>query len=132
VRRDFSLPEDDENHLKAQGFEWDTILEGNVRWLIIRHYPIPVGYNVATADAALRIQPLYPDVQIDMVYFFPQLQSSRPIGALTMHPLEGKQYQQWSRHRTAANPWRPGIDNLGTHLLQVDSWLARELLKAAA
>ena len=46
---------------------------------------------------------------------------------LSAHALDGKQYQQWSRHRTAANPWRPGLDNVGTHLIQVDSWLQREL-----
>ena len=134
MRRDFLLPADDENHLKANGFEWDAIIDRNARWLFIRNYLIPAGYNVTAADAALRIQPLYPDVQIDMVYFFPALalKSGRPIGALSILALEGKRYQQWSRHRTGANPWRPGIDNLGTHLLQVDSWLARELLKAAA
>jgi hypothetical protein len=134
MRREFSLTEDDEDGLTAVGYEWDALIENRTRWLIVRKYPILTGYNVAAADAALRIQPSYPDVQIDMVYFNPALtlRSGRPIGALTMHALEGKQYQQWSRHRTAANPWRPGLDNVCTHFLQVDSWLARELLKAAA
>lgn len=134
MRRDFSLTEDDEECLKANGFEWEAIIENSTRWLIIRKYPILAGYNVAAADAALRILPSYPDVQIDMVYFSPALalQSGRSIGALSTLAIEGRQYQQWSRHRTAANPWRPGLDNVCTHLIQVDSWLARELLKAAA
>jgi hypothetical protein len=66
-----------------------------------------------------------------MVYFLPTLAlvSGKLIGQLSMQPFDGKQYQQWSRHRTAANPWRAGLDNVCTHLLQVDSWLERELRK---
>ena len=134
MRREFSLAEDDEDCLKCTGLEWETIVESDTKWLILRKYRIPAGYNFSEADAALRIPPSYPDAEIDMVYFFPALAlaSGRPVGALTLHPLEKKQYQQWSRHRTGANPWRPGLDNVCTHLLQVDSWLTRELLKAAA
>lgn len=134
MRREFSLAEDDEVCLESTGLVWETIIERNAKWLILRQYPIPGGYNLSTADAALRISPSYPDDQIDMVYFHPSLvlTSGRTINALTNHPLENKQYQQWSRHRTAANPWRPGLDNVCTHLLQVDSWLMRELPKVAA
>jgi hypothetical protein len=64
-----------------------------------------------------------------MVYFYPALAltSGKPIPQLTPTAIDGKQYQQWSRHRTAANPWRAGLDNVCTHLLQVNSWLDREL-----
>jgi hypothetical protein len=134
MRREFSLAEDDENCLATTGWVWETIIERNTKWLVIRQYPIPVGYNFAVADVALRIPPSYPDAQIDMVYFYPALalKSGGSIKALTLHALENKQYQQWSRHRTTANPWRPGLDNICTHLLQVNSWLNRELPKAAA
>ena len=78
---------------------------------------------------ALRISPSYPDDQIDMVYFSPALalKSGRGIRQLTLTMIDGKQYQQWSRHRTAQNPWRPGLDSISTHLLQVNNWLDREL-----
>lgn len=134
MRREFSLAEDDETCLKDTGLVWETIIERNTKWLILRQYPISVGYNVSVADAALRILPSYPDGQIDMVYFHPALAltSGRSIKALSLLALENKQYQQWSRHRTAANPWRPGLDNVCTHLLQVDSWLTRELQGLAA
>jgi hypothetical protein len=133
MRREFVLGEEEEDCLTSKGLNWETIVEGNTKWLILRQYRIPAGYNVAVADAALRIPPSYPDDQIDMVYFHPALALTcgRTVGALTPHPIEGKQYQQWSRHRTAANPWRSGIDNICTHLLQVDSWLDRELRKAS-
>jgi hypothetical protein len=134
MRREFSLAKEDEDCLISTGLVWETIIERNTKWLILRQYPIPAGYTCAVADAALRIPPSYPDGQIDMVYFHPALEltTGRFIKALTPHPLENKQYQQWSRHRTPANPWRPGLDNVCTHLLQVESWLQRELMKAAA
>lgn len=133
MRREFTLIEDDADCLSAGGFTWEALVEGGSKWLIIRGYPIVAGYNVPAADTALRIPPSYPDDQIDMVYFHPGLAliSGRAIVALTPHALEGKQYQQWSRHRTSANPWRPGLDNVGTHLLQVNSWLERELRRAS-
>jgi hypothetical protein len=46
--------------------------------------------------------------------------------------LDGKSFQRWSRHRTAENPWRIGRDNLGTHIILVEDWLAREFEKCPA
>jgi hypothetical protein len=129
VRRDFQLSEDDVLCLDAQGCAWDAIVENNVKWIILRGYSIPAGFNVVAADAAIRIPPSYPDGGLDMVYFFPGLSllDGRAIAKLTPHPLESKQYQQWSRHYT----WEPGHHNLCTHLLLIRSWLERELRKAA-
>ena len=64
-----------------------------------------------------------------MVYFSPALAltSGRAIRQLSPLTIDGKSYQQWSRHRTPENPWRIGLDNVGTHLLQTDDWLQREL-----
>jgi hypothetical protein len=130
MRRQFRLGEEDEEGLAARGLASEAIIEGNTKWLIFPDYPIPEGYNHRKASAALRIKPSYPDDEIDMVYFYPPLSltSGKAIPQLTMHQLDGKQYQQWSRHRKPGE-WRPGIDNVCTHLIQVDSWLARELSK---
>ena len=129
-RRSFHMPEDDEESLAASGYQWEAIGSGDAKWLIVAGYPIPEGYNHRVADLALRIPPSYPDTQIDMVYFNPPLAltSGRPIRQLSLLEIDGKQYQQWSRHRTPANPWRPGVDNVCTHLLQVNTWLMRELV----
>lgn len=129
--RAFQLPEEDEAGLAARGLVWEAAIENKAMLLIFPEYPVPEGYNHRKVTAALRIPPSYPDDQIDMVYFLPALSlvSGKRIGQLSMQPLNGKQYQQWSRHRTRENPWRPGIDNVCTHLLQVDSWLERELRK---
>ena len=129
LRRVFKLPEEDVECLDAHGFRWETVVEGGTKWLIIRGYPIPDGYNTRAADLALRIPPSYPDDQIDMVYFSPALAltSGKAIRQLSGLTIDGKGYQQWSRHRTEANPWRAGLDNVGTHMLQADDWLQREL-----
>jgi hypothetical protein len=129
MRKQFQLSEEDEQCLAALGLEWEAIVENNTKWLVVHSFPVPEGYNHRKADAALRISPSYPDDQIDMAYFFPALAltNGKAVRQLTPHPLDGKQYQQWSRHRTAENPWRPGLDNICTHLLQVTNWLEREL-----
>ena len=77
------------------------------------------------------IQPGYPDTQIDMAYFFPELSRAdgKAIGAVTPTAFEGKNWQQWSRHRTATSAWRIGEDNLSTHMILVADWLNQELLK---
>lgn len=130
MRQIFQLPEEDEACLTDGGYQWEAVIEAGTKWLIIPAYNIPDGYNQRVAHLALRIPPSYPDDQIDMVYFSPALAlaNGRAIKSLTPHILDGKPYQQWSRHRTSENPWRPGLDNIATHLLQVDTWLRRELI----
>lgn len=129
MRREFLLPEEDEEYLNLRGLPWETILEGGSRWLIIHDYPVPVGYSHARVSLALLISTGYPDTQIDMVYFDPHLANGRSINAVSSHGLDGKTWQRWSRHRTAQNPWRPGVDGVGTHLGCVDDWLAREVAR---
>lgn len=97
--------------------------------MLIHGYPIPQGYNHKTAVLALQLPDGYPDQQIDMAYFFPALQRvpSKTIPNLSDRQIAGQMFQQWSRHRTQQNPWRVGIDDLGTHLVLVGDWLTKEL-----
>lgn len=131
MRRQFQLGEEDEECIAARGLAWESVIDNGTKWLIFLEYPIPEGYNHRSAAAALRIKPSYPDDDIDMVYFCPPLAltSGKSIAQLTLTTIDEKQFQQWSRHRTPANPWRAGLDNVCTHLLQVDNWLVRELGK---
>ena len=128
-RCDFALPAEDIEYLAARGLKWETVRDGKAQWLFVHEFPIPPGYNVSQATAGVRIAPGYPDVQIDMVYFRPALSLPRgiPIGALSKTVIIGTEFQQWSRHRTAENPWRPGVDNLHTHLSLVEEWLWRKV-----
>jgi hypothetical protein len=134
MRRQFDLPEADVDHLTARGLPWETLAEGDARWLVINDFPVPAGYNHSRVQLALRIEPAYPDTQIDMAYFFPALARADggAIGALSSQAIDGRQFQRWSRHRTGNNPWRPGEDDLSTHLLLVEDWLRREFMKGAA
>jgi len=93
---------------------------------------LPDGYNVREASLALRLPEGYPDTQIDMAYFSPPLTRAdgQPIANLTPLAIEGKNYQQWSRHRTGVNPWRAGEDDIASHLSLVDDWLRREFKEA--
>ena len=112
------------------GLEWESIIESTTKWLIFPEYPIPEGYNHRMVKAALEIPSAYPDVQIDMVFFYPALAltKGRQISSISFRPIDGNQYQQWSRHRNNGE-WRPGLDNVCMHLLMVENWLKKELMK---
>ena len=130
-RREFDLPADDRDWLEGLDKRFELVREGNLLRVIVYGLRAPPGYNVAAVDVNVRIEAGYPDTQIDMAYFFPPLAriDGRPIGALATDEFDGRTWQRWSRHRTPANPWRPGIDNLATHFALVESWLDRELKK---
>ena len=132
-RRMFDLREEDQEYLEELKLPFETVREDGTMWLIVHRYPVPSGYNKKVVSAALQVPSSYPDSQIDMVYFYPELslKSGRDIRQLTNHRIDGKPWQRWSRHRTAANPWRMGIDNIETHFLLVGEWLTRELGKVA-
>lgn len=133
MRREFVLPEKDVRHLDSLGLPWETIgsPQQGGGYVLIHNFPVPRGYCVATTTVALRIEPLYPDVQIDMAYFHPALTrlDNGAIRQLSQQDIDGKTFQRWSRHRTPENPWRPGIDYLHTHLGQVEHWLVNELTR---
>jgi hypothetical protein len=131
TRRDFSLPSDDSTWLDQTALNYELVTESGILRVIIYDFPIPSGYNTDKVAVNVRIDAGYPDVQIDMVYFYPPLAKTNghPIAATCPDAFDGKTWQRWSRHRTPANPWRPGIDNLSTHFALIESWLSRELKK---
>jgi hypothetical protein len=60
MRRDFLLSEEDTEWLNGRGLQWETLIENSTKWIFLRRYPIPGGYNAAEADTPLRLPPLYP------------------------------------------------------------------------
>ena len=131
VLRQFRLPDSDEAYLSAMGLPWETLNDGGTLWLLINGWNVPRGYNHHQVSVGLVIPPNYPDTQIDMAYFYPELARAdgKPIGALSGQQILGQAWQRWSRHRTAANPWRPTEDDVASHLSLVDEWLLREFDK---
>lgn len=130
MRRQFNLPQHDVDYLDSQGFQWETLVESNLRWLIIHNYPVPKGYTVERTSVALNIDLHYPTTQIDMAYFNPSLDkvNGRGINAIAIQAIDGKQWQRWSRHRSST-PWLPGEDDVSTHLGMFDNILNQELLR---
>ena len=131
IRQDFPLPEADVSYLNDLSLPWETVLDGQTRWLKIHDWALPAGYDSPTVSVALLIPSGYSDSQIDMVYFNPALSrlDGKAIGALSSQIIAGETWQRWSRHRSAINPWRPGEDDISSHLALVDDWLRREFEK---
>lgn len=130
-RLQFKLLPPDLAFLNGLGLRWEAVLDGQVMCVLIYDWPLPPGYNVAVADVHVRMTEGYPDVQIDMAYFAPALarRDGRGINRLSSLQFDGRQWQRWSRHRTANSPWRIGEDDLSTHMQYVYAWLAAELQK---
>ena len=131
MKRDFQLQEQDVDYLEGLGIPWETVNQGGMHWVIIHNYPVPPGYNINEVSVAVKIETGYPRAQLDMAYFFPALsrQDGKAINAITTQPINGKQFQRWSRHRTGQNPWREGVDDLSTHMALVSFWFEKEFIK---
>jgi hypothetical protein len=131
IRKDFTLLEEDEAYLNSLNLVWEAANLGSEKWVLLQNYSLPEGYNVSKAILAIRIIGGYPTAGLDMVYFHPALHriDGQAITALSDLQLDGKVFQQWSRHRTIVNPWRAEIDNISTHIPLADFWLSNEFEK---
>ena len=130
VRREFNLPSTDVAYLGLKGYTWETIRDGSNLWLVIRDFPIPKGYNVESATTAVLIPASYPSAPLDMVWFNPSLlrADGKSIPNVDHHQnICGNSFQRWSRHMSAQNPWRCGIDDISSILCLAEEWLQREL-----
>lgn len=130
-RKQFDLLEEDVEFLQNLGLPWETLSESTGMWILIYDYPVCAGYTVQKVVVAVKVDPGYPRTQLDMAYFFPTLsrKDNQPIGATSTQQIDNKAFQRWSRHRTGQNPWREGIDNLGTHMSLVSHWFKQEFEK---
>lgn len=129
LRREFNLLGSDVIHLDATGWKWETIADGANRWLLIHDYSMLPGYAPEVVKLALLIPKDYPQAQIDMFYFHPFVtrHDGREIPSTQVRAVIGSvEFQGWSRHRNAAQPWDPLRDNIATHLALVDSSLLKE------
>lgn len=131
MRRQFLLPEEDIVYLNSLDSQWETIIDGGMQWVIIHDYPVCPGYTADKVTVAIKIETGYPRSPLDMAYFFPGLQrrDCKTINALSFQPIDGRQFQRWSRHRTGTNPWREGVDDISTHMGLVSFWFEQEFKK---
>jgi hypothetical protein len=125
-RIDFSKLPTDKAHLARLGITWETISDGGRRWLLLRNYPLPPGYQQALADVAIEIPVTYPGAQLDMFYCCPPLALVSGMNIPQTENREtivGQHFQRWSRHRD----WNPACDTLVIHLALIDESLCRQV-----
>ena len=72
-RRDFSLPQPDLDWLSETGLHFELVAENGVLRVVLYGFQVPGGYDRSQVDVNVRIDPGYPDAQIDMVYVHPPL-----------------------------------------------------------
>lgn len=129
-QRDFALLAVDEAGLAERGMEWEAIVDGGRRWLLLYDYPLPAGYNVVRVTIAVEVPTSYNSAELDMFYCHPHLTkvSGGQIPQTQVHEMiRGISYQRWSRHRGAGSRWRPGRDNVLSHLALIDEAIRREV-----
>ena len=120
----FLLPDDDLEYLKAH-FKYTYKEENLKKGIIICHYKLPEGYEPDQSDLMLIIPDNYPVAKIDMFYFSPCISRKDGIAieAINDENHFGQKWQRWSRHYD----WRPGVDNIATHITYIYNQLKSEL-----
>lgn len=129
LRREFALLPVDVKFLDGTGLSWETVKDGERRWLVVHDYEVFAGYQPTKVTLALDIPKDYPQAQIDMFYFAPAVSRCDSIAIPNTHvnvTIGGVAFQGWSRHRKAPHTWDPNSDNVGTHFSLVEHSLARE------
>jgi hypothetical protein len=129
-RRQFALLDIDERFLDGLDLWWETVIDGQRRWLLIDDYPVPNGYTAVRTLLALEIPLTYPGAQIDMFYTHPALALTTGRAIDRTQPsatIHGQPFSGWSRHRGELSKWNPATDNVSTHLALVESALAKEV-----
>lgn len=128
-RLDFDLLPVDHAYLDNLGLIWETVVEGEHRWLVISEFPVADGYQVSKVKLALLVPQPYPQAQIDMFHVSPALTKidGGVIPNLMDQVIRGVTFQTWSRHRGQESAWNPRRDNVVTHLALVESAIAKEV-----
>lgn len=132
LRRQFALSEEDTAALDELGLDWETVEDAQGRWVLLHGCPVPPGFTQTSVSIAVRLETGYPRSQLDMAYYHPPLRltSGRGIPASeSMQTIDNRSWQRWSRHYSPANPWRPGVDSIATHLVLAQEWMAQELAR---
>lgn len=130
ARRDFRLLDRDEEFLDDCEFLWETITgEDGQRWLMLRNYGLPEGYNHSEADMAVLVPPTYPRAQLYGFFCYPSLKlaDGNAISATNdgQEKIEGRDFQHWSRQLGGEVNWNPEKDGVSTHVLLIKRALSQ-------
>lgn len=130
LRRDFNLLEKDETYLERRNLAWETLIRNRKRWLILRKFSLPNGYDKDSVSIAMDIPDTYPAAAMDMFYCFPSLKLENgrsPDKTDAQIEIEGKQYQRWSRHLNGATRWNPQTDSVISHIAFIEDSFFKEV-----
>lgn len=128
-----TLPQTDLDFLARRGLKAQVYDEANMTSVVFPGWPLPPGYDRASADLLIRLPAGYPDIQPDMWWFDPAV---RLAGGGTVQSTEsvethlGRQWQRWSRHFSGGQ-WKSGTDGLESYLALINNELVRSARGAA-
>jgi Prokaryotic E2 family E len=128
-RRAAPVLDQDRLFLERYGLPWEVIVDG-CTWVLLHDFPLPNGYSHSRVVVAIRMESGYPMAALDMMYVYPAVSRAdgKQIAQVNCwQPLDGKQFQRWSRHRTPANQWVVGQDSLETHIYLIEEYFHAEL-----
>lgn len=116
------LPPEDRRYLVGKGIDFEEVSDGDIKGVIVRGYPLPVGrFDAESADILILLPSGYPDIPPDMFHTMPWVRmiasKQYPNKAATAVAFSGQQWQRWSRHN---KEWRAGIDGIHTMLKRVE------------
>lgn len=116
------LPREDRDYLREQGIEYEEVVEGATKAVVLKGWSLPPArFDAGAADILILLPPAYPDCAPDMFYLMPwvRLATSQryPTAADQPHAYSGKTWQRWSRHN---NAWRPGVDGIWTMVRRIE------------
>lgn len=123
------LPEPDVDFLVEKEFECDIYQAPNETYITFHNYDLGSAYTPTIVEMRIVVPAGYPQGNLDMYWTKPWVNlagtATRPERADYSQSFQDgtTEWQRWSRH--APNAWRPGIDNLRTHLRTIRSDLAR-------
>ena len=129
-RREFALLEKDETYLEERGLYWETFMDAGRRWLLLRNFVLPEGYNAQLVDIAIEVPPTYPRSEIDMFHCHPHLalKSGQVIPQTSVRTsIGGRSFQRWSRHLNGQTRWNPATDSVMTHIAVVEAAILNEV-----
>ncbi len=129
-RREFAILEKDETHLDERGLYWETFMDAGRRWLLLRNFVLPEGYNAQVVDIAIEVPPTYPRSEIDMFHCYPHLalKSGHEIPQTSVRTsIGGRSFQRWSRHLNGQTRWNPATDSVMTHIAVVEAAILKEV-----
>ena len=128
-----TLPAADRAYLSGLGIEYQIEPESGMTCVVLRSWPLPVGFSQPAVDLLVRLAPGYPDVPPDMWWFSPAVHMPNGTELPNTSVYEdylGRRWQRWSRH-LRPDQWRSGMDGLENYVTLIRNELQQSVPELA-